>query len=73
MVSQEQLETACQFYFLAAPLVIVWAPLVGAGGWGEKARRGGLAAGDLGREPPPSGSEKPPGPRIRQRRRERAA
>lgn len=30
----------------------MWAPLVNAGGWGEKARRGGLAAGDLGREPP---------------------
>lgn len=43
---------ACQFYFLVAPLVIVWAPLVGAGGWGEEARRGGLAACDLGRETP---------------------
>lgn len=44
---------ASQFYFLDAPLVIVWAPLMGAGGWGEKARRGGLAADDLGWESPP--------------------
>lgn len=41
------------FYFLVAPLaIIMWAPLAGAGGWGEKVRRGCLAACDLGRETP---------------------